>query len=595
MPEVKNSIIWSLRDDVSAKARVLNNQLDSIGIKSKGASGLLGKLGNVTGGLITPMSLGASAALALGAGLVTATRAAIADEESVNRLRASLKANIPAWDGNIDAIERNITAQQELGFADEELRDSLTVLVGATRDVTKAQSIMGTAMDLARFKGIDLRTASEALIKVEGGHYRALAQLGIKLREGATSTEALAAVQKVAGGQAKAYGETTAGALVSLGVAVDELVEDIGKDLVPAVRAAAVALREDIIPAVRDLGDVVGPIIGGLGNLAGGLHDIEVEGASWINTGSDMVDQFYDMKEAAEETEKAMFDGSREQRRGAAIMDATRDSATGVGRQFNYLAGRAKSAATDVVLSTGKMRDGVRSLEEAFVASAKKIIGDYFGPIQLKQEQLTLDREASEARQVIASKESTKAQIADAKRRLTEIKARQAELLIELGATGALTIGELDSTIAAWQKESAKANAAEKARIQALIRQYVLLKLAILAAANAYNNTGLIKPGDDNRAHGGPVEPGKTYNIGEQGPEKLVMGQTGGYVIPNTAGHETQGSVTLMDAMPRGGSPAGGGLTVVFQSTWPPTPAQAREVADMVNQSLFYAHVTSPR
>ena len=590
MTEAKNSIIWSLRDDVSAKARILNNQLDSIGVRSKGASGLLGKLGNVTGGLITPMSLGASGALALGAGIVAAGRAAIDEEKNIAKLDASLRANVAGWDGNTDAIESQIKTRQKLAFSDDELRESLALLLGATKDVGKAQTIQATAMDLARLKGISLKEASESLIKVEAGQFRVLKSLGIVLRDGATQTEALAAVQKVAGGQAKAYGETTAGAMEAAQIAIDDVVEDIGELLLPVMKDVAMLVRDVVAPAISDgvaaikqmegafdiLGVTVAMLTGG--PLAASQAALKLQ-----------TDEFDKAAETAKELEEAMFDGGREQRRGQAIMDATKASATGVGRQFRYLAGRATAAASDVVLSTGKMRDGVRSLEEAFVASAKKIIGDYYGPIQLRQERLTLDREASEARQVIASKDSTAAQIADAKTRLTEIKKRQAELLIELGATGDLTIGELDTAIAEWQKKSAKASEKERERIRATIRQYVLLKLAILAAASAYSNTGLIKPGDDNRVHGGPVEPGKTYNIGEQGPEKLVMGQTGGYVIPNTAGHETQGSVSLADAMPRG-APA-----YTYAPVLIPLLIDGREIARVADQNLFYRHVTSPR
>lgn len=36
------------------------------------------------------------------------------------------------------------------------------------------------------------------------------------------------------------------------------------------------------------------------------------------------------------------------------------------------------------------------------------------------------------------------------------------------------------------------------------------------------------------RASGGPVMPGNVYTVGEQGPETLVMGARGGYVIPNS-------------------------------------------------------------
>jgi len=128
-------------------------------------------------------------------------RSAIDDEASVQRLTSALRANVAGWDGNLDAINKNIEAGMRLGFTDDDLRESLAFLTGATHDIGKAQEIQSTAMDLARFKGIDLKSATEALVKVEAGRFRILASLGIQLKAGATQTEALAAVQAIAAGQ----------------------------------------------------------------------------------------------------------------------------------------------------------------------------------------------------------------------------------------------------------------------------------------------------------------------------------------------------------------------------------------------------------
>jgi hypothetical protein len=38
------------------------------------------------------------------------------------------------------------------------------------------------------------------------------------------------------------------------------------------------------------------------------------------------------------------------------------------------------------------------------------------------------------------------------------------------------------------------------------------------------------------RASGGPVVPGRAYTIGEHGPETLLMGRSGGYVLPSGGG-----------------------------------------------------------
>lgn len=209
-------------------------------------------------GLAAGISVWGTATAAIGKTvdfLGDAAKAAMADEASVVRLNASLKANVEGWNGNTDAIEANIKSKQRLGFDDETLRDSLTVLTGATHDVAEAQKIMATAMDLARYKNIDLRTASEALIKVEGGHYRSLAQLGIKMAKNATSAEALAAVQKVAAGQAEAWAETAEGAMTSMNITMDEMVESIGTRLLPHLKNAA-ELMDNLLTGGRSGGAI---------------------------------------------------------------------------------------------------------------------------------------------------------------------------------------------------------------------------------------------------------------------------------------------------------------------------------------------------
>ena len=243
-------------------ARILISAQDAASATIKSVQGTLNKLStDAKSSILTGIGLGAgisafnvmsSAVRGTADALGDMVQNAIADEASVSRLTASLRVNAPEWDGNTDAIEKNILSKQRLGFEDEELRDSLSVLVGATHDVAAAQAIQNTAMDLARFKNIDLHTATEALIKVEGGHYRLLASLGINLRAGADATEALAAVQKVAGGQAEAFGNTTAGAMEGARIAIEEAGEALGKELIPFVKDAAKFIRDDLAPALTD-------------------------------------------------------------------------------------------------------------------------------------------------------------------------------------------------------------------------------------------------------------------------------------------------------------------------------------------------------
>lgn len=171
--------------------------------------------------------------------LVDSVAAAKEEEVGIARMGAALQANVAGWDGNTDAIERQIDAMvRTTGFSDGEMRDSLARLVAATKDTGEAFDIQATAMDLARFKGISLADASDALIKVEAGQYRALKSLGIVLEKGATQTEALAAVQKVAGGQMAAYMDTAAGKSEVLANRLGDLQEEVGSRLTPALTAA---------------------------------------------------------------------------------------------------------------------------------------------------------------------------------------------------------------------------------------------------------------------------------------------------------------------------------------------------------------------
>lgn len=226
------------KDEASAALSRVDANLRSLGLRAEGTGRSLGSMqaimGNVAGYLAAGVAVGTLTGF-----LTDSVKAAIDEEAGIKRLGQSLQANVPQWKGNTAAIEATIAARQRLGFSDGDLRDSLARTVAITHDESKAFEIQATAMDLARFRGISLADATQALITVEAGRYRGLAQLGIVLKEGATQTEALAAVQKVAGGQAEAFGHTTAGAMQEAGVAVENLKEDIGAKLLPVLGEAA--------------------------------------------------------------------------------------------------------------------------------------------------------------------------------------------------------------------------------------------------------------------------------------------------------------------------------------------------------------------
>lgn len=203
--------------------------------------------------------------LAIGAGIAVATKAfnlvgsAIGDvtdflgdsvtayqeqEVATTRLNQSLEANVAGWRENESAIRAVDEAGVQLGFDNTDTENALAGLVAATHDYGEALQVLAVAQDLARFKGISLTDAAEALTKVEAGSFRILKSLGIQLRDGATQTEALAAVEKVAGGQAREYAETDLGQLAEASAKTQDAQEKLGESMSH--------LEAAILPAVAD-------------------------------------------------------------------------------------------------------------------------------------------------------------------------------------------------------------------------------------------------------------------------------------------------------------------------------------------------------
>jgi len=98
---------------------------------------------------------------------------------------------------SIDGTEKHLV---NLGFTGTETANALGTLTVSTGSVTKAESEMALAADLARYKHISLAQASETLAKVNAGSTRALTQLGIQLDVGSmkltAATKASEALEK---------------------------------------------------------------------------------------------------------------------------------------------------------------------------------------------------------------------------------------------------------------------------------------------------------------------------------------------------------------------------------------------------------------
>lgn len=228
--------------------------LDSELGKAKGGIADLG--GGIAGTAVKMLPLAAAAA---GAGLAIRALAESAAEDAAQaaKLDAAITAATGSTEDHTAAVEASIAAGQELAFTDSETRDALQSLVTSTGDLTAAQTQLATAQDIARFSGVDLATAADALAKANEGSDGALRKLIPGLEKGATATDTIANAQKIAAGQAAAYGATSEASMAKATDAVGELGESVGAALLPAFDAILPA----IIPVVKQLGVLVTAIM----------------------------------------------------------------------------------------------------------------------------------------------------------------------------------------------------------------------------------------------------------------------------------------------------------------------------------------------
>ncbi len=138
------------------------------------------------------MAAGAGALLVAGIA-VAAIKAADQFDVAQTKLQQAVQDTGHSFAAAKPEIEGTEKAGVKLGFTMSESAEALAKLTVSTRSVTKAQSEMGTAEDLARFKHISLAQAAETLAKVNAGSNRALLQLGINLDLGSAK---LANIQK---------------------------------------------------------------------------------------------------------------------------------------------------------------------------------------------------------------------------------------------------------------------------------------------------------------------------------------------------------------------------------------------------------------
>jgi hypothetical protein len=239
-------VVVGLIVEIIGDASKLAGTLDDAEGKADGFGAKIG------GSALKVAALAGAAGIAVGA-IASMTTAAAADRDEQAKLEAAIVAAGAATGDYTALVDEAIAAGQERAFTDSETRDALQSLVTATGDVSVATEELKTAQDLARFAGVDLATAADAVAKAHAGQDGPLRKLVPGLEKGATATDTLAAASKAAAGQADIFANSTEGMAARGSDSFGELQETIGSVFLP--------ILDEIVPALLPILKAFGQLV----------------------------------------------------------------------------------------------------------------------------------------------------------------------------------------------------------------------------------------------------------------------------------------------------------------------------------------------
>lgn len=226
----KNEASKSFNDVIKDITRMKGSATDAFSVMNKaGKAAFLG---------IAAGAAGASVAL------LSFTKAAAAEQANIAKLSTAIKTLSVDQQLAARSVEQLVKSREKLAFADDQIRDSLSLLIQQTGSYEEAVGRQSVAMDLARGTGLDLQLASKLVGKVTEENTEVLKRYGITIGEGATETEALAEIQRRFAGQGEAYAQTAAGQWQRVTNEFQNMQETIGAALLPVVTKLGLALAD---------------------------------------------------------------------------------------------------------------------------------------------------------------------------------------------------------------------------------------------------------------------------------------------------------------------------------------------------------------
>jgi len=183
------------------------------------------------------VTAGIAAAVALEKLARSSVQAALEQE----RLDKSIEQSLSSINelGALSSVKTFITdLQTATNITENELTPALNGLIISTGDLTKAQSLLGTAIDTSKGSGIDLLTVSDALAKANRGNFKALGQLGLGFDAVTAKEMGLADITDYLtlkfGGAAARATDTFGSKIDDLKISAGEAQENLGQGFITA-------------------------------------------------------------------------------------------------------------------------------------------------------------------------------------------------------------------------------------------------------------------------------------------------------------------------------------------------------------------------
>jgi hypothetical protein len=257
---LKLSILGDV-DNLNKSLKSATQDVDTFGDK-------IGKTGKMIGAAFVAAAAAAGAyAVKIG---IEGVKAAVEDEKAQTQLALALENATGATTAQIAATEQSILKMSlATGVADDQLRPALGRLVRSTGDITQAQNLLSTALDVSTATGKPLETVANALGKAYEGNTTALGKLGLGISAAQLKTMSFTDVQSrlsdLFGGAAARNADTYAGRIARMQVAFDEAKETIGFALLPILEKVINFINQNALPAINAFSNAFSLQGGGLG------------------------------------------------------------------------------------------------------------------------------------------------------------------------------------------------------------------------------------------------------------------------------------------------------------------------------------------